>query len=117
MKERRRGSIITISSAAGRRPQVADPLLGREGWDRTQVPRGRSRSRPIWYSGDLHCPGDVSPNGTLSAFLRNNLHRWWMPTHSSVWALRKMSHKRQFFSRQVRLVGSPAWCWTLRAER
>jgi len=41
-------------------PQVADPLLRREGWDRTHVPRCRGAGRPVRHSGELHCSRDDS---------------------------------------------------------
>jgi NAD(P)-dependent dehydrogenase (short-subunit alcohol dehydrogenase family) len=118
MKERRRGSIITISSAAGRRPHPKSPIpysVAKAGIELLSQDVA-VQAGPYGIRVNCIAPETILKNATLNAFPRSNLHRWWMLTHSSVWVLQKMLHKRQFFLHQVRRAGSPAWCWTLRAE-
>ncbi len=116
MKERRRGSIITISSAAGRRPHPRSPIPYSVAKAGIELMSQDVAAQAGPYGIRVNC---IAPETILTErnLERIPKHRWWMLTHSSVWALRKMSHKRQFFWRHVRRAGSPAWCWTLRAER
>ena len=60
MKERRRGSIITVSSTAGRRaaPRLTHPLRRGQGRDRPAHPGRRGAGGPVRDPGQLHRAGD-----------------------------------------------------------
>ena len=60
MKERRRGTIITVGSAAGRRaaPRLPHPLRRRQGGHRPAHPGRRRPGGPVRDPGQLHHAGD-----------------------------------------------------------
>jgi len=59
MKERRAGTIITMSSAAARRPHPASPVAYAAAKAGIEIfPGPRRASWPVWHSGKLHSAGN-----------------------------------------------------------
>ena len=115
MKERRRGTIITIGSAAGRRAAPRAPPSP------TPPPRraspadpGRRRpGGPVRDPGQLHRPGDHPHRRQPGSGSRPGCrHRWPTPTRSSASARRRTSPPPPRSSPPTRPPGSPAWSST-----